>query len=226
MVYRSDKANPYLGQPDPLRRLPASQSSGSLRRTRHGQSSLPPAALRKPESRPQSRPQAVPRVPLERAAEPTLDADARNDIVEVMQIGCWSVRRNADGRPIFVNMNTGLAQEEPPEEVLRELASDVEPEGNSLEARDDAEPSFRRIVLGNHREVPLMMARDILAALREDVSLFDELQTRFSDTAAEPALELGTLPQELTEVAAGLSPHELSGIIATDVGMHMLLRVS
>jgi len=212
--YRGSKATESFAGPDPLRRLPSSQSQGSLRR--NGPSSLPPSAVRNPQSRPPSRP-LVPRVPLEQSEKPSMD-----EAVEVMQIGSWSVRRPAqpDARPIFVDLRTGLSQEEPPEEVLRELAADSEG-GEAAE-----EPSFRRIVLGNHNETPLMMARDILAALRDDASLFDQIQSRFSDTAAEPALELTALPKELVEVAAGLAPQELSDVLATEFGMQMILRVS
>mmetsp|Transcript_73980 Transcript_73980/g.130688 ORF Transcript_73980/g.130688 Transcript_73980/m.130688 type:complete len:212 (-) Transcript_73980:64-699(-) len=211
MVYPSGKA---FGGPDPLRRLPSSQSQGSLRR--HGESSLRPSVLRNPESRPHSRPKVVPQVPLERCAD---HREEGKEAVEVLQIGCWSVRRPAqpDARPIFVNMNTGIAQEEPPEELLRELAADEAPMSRA---------SFRRIVMGKHREMPLMMARDILAALRDDVSLFDQIQIRFSDTAEEAPMELDALPEDMVEVAQGLAPHELSDIVATESGMQMLLRVS
>merc|ERR1719261_801903 len=86
--------------------------------------------------------------------------------------------------------------------------------------------SFRRIILGQKCEVPLMMARDILAALREDASLFDEVQKRFSDNAAEPMLKLGVdLPEDLEETATGLGCDEISEVIATPSGMQILLRV-
>jgi hypothetical protein len=93
--------------------------------------------------------------------------------------------------------------------------------------------------------MPLKMARDILAALQEDGSLFGEVQQRFSDVPSEPVLELRpgahgrpasplatpgakpppVLPQDLEEVARELRPGELSDVIGTSTGMQILLRV-
>lgn len=105
---------------------------------------------------------------------------------------------------------------------------------------------FQRIILGSCNEMPLRMARDILKVLREDPALFSEIQQRFSDSPSEPVLELHPdagsrprsplacpgapppplLPKELTAVARGLKPGQLSEVIGTDSGMQILLRVS
>eukprot|EP00931_Biecheleriopsis_adriatica_P048591 TRINITY_DN28091_c0_g1_i1.p1 TRINITY_DN28091_c0_g1~~TRINITY_DN28091_c0_g1_i1.p1 ORF type:complete len:234 (-),score=33.72 TRINITY_DN28091_c0_g1_i1:150-824(-) len=224
MAYRTDKAQPRFSGPDPLRRLPTSQSQGALRR-QGLEGYLPPSAARRPH-----RPAQVPPVALQQAK---LAFGVHTDAEEILQIGCWSVLRptSPNARPIFVNVTTGIAQEEPPEEILRELAtgSEGQPEQpcQQLAAGDsNYGPKFRRVVLGRHHEMPLRMARDILAALRDDASLFDQVQARFSDTAAEPALELGALPKELQEVASMLAPDELSEVVATESGMQVLIRVS
>lgn len=185
--------------------------------------------------------------------------------VEVLRVGCWSVRRlsTGDSGPIYVHMETGCVQKEPPPEVLAELASDDEDGGvgqhthveqemdEELEPQEEdvfepsgidmpSPPCFRRIVLGSRNEMPLRMARDILAALREDTSLFDSIQQRFSDIPSEDALELpssdgtsgdsGTsaalVPLEMEAVARVLQPGEMSDVVGTSSGMQILLRIS
>jgi len=153
--------------------------------------------------------------------------------------------------PIFVNLDTGISQSEAPQEVLTELVDDPNNDrdaedqlgevttswshlgragGHGCEESPELEaggPRFRRIVLGSKQVMPLRMARDILAALKEDIAIFDEAQCRFSDGSSEAALELGVnLPEDLECVGAALSPGELSDVIGTDAGMQILLRVS
>jgi len=118
-------------------------------------------------------------------------------------------------------------------EQMAKFAKEDEDELEAAE-QDDYFPSdlddapdpqcFRRIVLGTGNAMPLKMARDILSALREDISLFDSVQQRFSDLPKEPALEV--LPPELEEVGRMLEPGELSEVIGTKSGMHILLRIS
>lgn len=236
MAYKGRAAQPpRFGGPDPLRRLPASQSHGDLRR--QGSGSLPPALARNSQSKPRNsneRPLKVP--PLNMRSK----SPEASEPVEVLRIGAWSVCRTGDAnaRPIFVHVVTGTVQDEPPEEVLRELAAEehkvqkqdeADLEGNcDLESQCSSQsPSFRRILLGRHHDMPLKMARDILLALRDDPSMFDVVQSRFSDNAAEPALEPGvSLPEELMEAAAGLACHEISEVIGTESGMQILLRVA
>lgn len=85
---------------------------------------------------------------------------------------------------------------------------------------------FRRILLSSERGMPLAMARDIVAALREDASIFEAAREKFSDVPAEPSLEMCGLPEELGGVAESLGPGEFSGVIGTDAGIQILLRVS
>jgi len=201
----------------------------------------------------------------------------------MLRIGAWSVRR-APGGPeaglLYVNVETGRAQKEPPQEVLQELDLDEEEAG---EAQDDINsgavadsppaskgrsssrpgssrggghsgsrpgtgrrssgsrpgssagsppavpkevPKFRRILLGNSQDLPLRMARDIQNAIKEDVSFFDVAQKRFSDAPEEETpSSLDALPEELEAVAIALAPGELSGVIGTDAGMQIVLRV-
>lgn len=87
---------------------------------------------------------------------------------------------------------------------------------------------FQRIVLGARCDVPLKMARDILEALREDHSIFTQVQQRFSDAPDEPVLGLGDggLGEELQDTALALAVGEISDVVGTEAGMHILLRVS
>mmetsp|Transcript_6254 Transcript_6254/g.17916 ORF Transcript_6254/g.17916 Transcript_6254/m.17916 type:complete len:299 (-) Transcript_6254:138-1034(-) len=184
---------------------------------------------------------------------------------EVLRIGPWSVRR-APGGPdaglLYVNVETGRAQREPPQEVLEELGMDNDEDGDGGDGGDgedqdfnqtttsgggrsirDSRPGtggsggspsttespakFQRIVLGSRNETPLAMARDIRAALVEDVSLFDAVRQRFSDVLSdEGPWDLDGLPEELDGIASALAPGEVSQVIGTDSGMQILLRIS
>lgn len=205
------------------------------------------------------------------------------DGIEVLRVDQWSVRRPSAGdncqSPIYLNLETGHVQRDPPPEVLAELALDEDghqlngaeerPEepttqrSSSCQAEAEGEqeledpdipvptmdtpspPCFRRIILGAKNDMPLRMARDIWSALREDTSLFEMIQQRFSDIPSESVLELrsapnrellssaaasGTplppLPAELEVFASVLEPGELSEVIGTPSGMQILLRVS
>mmetsp|Transcript_22283 Transcript_22283/g.39246 ORF Transcript_22283/g.39246 Transcript_22283/m.39246 type:complete len:274 (-) Transcript_22283:42-863(-) len=254
---RASKTGPQRSQS--LTGLPRLKDSGSL----------PPAHRRRPRAD----------APLQqRALKPQRSSGARtqnSDVntadpisvalhaEEVLQIGEWSVRRSADESiaPVFVHMETGKAQWEPPQEVLAELAGEEAEGEESREQQDEeggmsqrstrshhssrpgsaskgrvelaplASPHFRRIVLGSKSELPLRMARDILEALREDPSIFEQVQRRFSEVPNENALEMskegaGGLPEELDSVAVTLRCGEISDVIATEAGMQILLRVS
>eukprot|EP00928_Gymnodinium_smaydae_P043053 TRINITY_DN28933_c0_g1_i1.p1 TRINITY_DN28933_c0_g1~~TRINITY_DN28933_c0_g1_i1.p1 ORF type:complete len:228 (+),score=78.53 TRINITY_DN28933_c0_g1_i1:78-686(+) len=89
----------------------------------------------------------------------------------------------------------------------------------------DSAARFRRIVLGCGRDLPLAMARDILAALREDSSIFDVVSKRFSERPAEQELDFEHLPEELRSIAAVLGTGDVSDVIGTDSGMQILMRV-
>lgn len=103
------------------------------------------------------------------------------------------------------------------------------PHGSRPESPAVESPRFQRILLGAGSEVPLKMARDILEVLREDASIFPEVQKRFSERKEEPDLRLGEeggLGEELQSEACLLAPGELSDILATEAGMQILIRVA
>lgn len=196
---------------------------------------------------------------------------------EMLRIGAWSVRR-APGGPdaglLYVNVETGRAQKEPPQEVLQELEMDSEEEaqmsdgghgataeeaasgscrasrpgsgkgsrpGSASRRADGSRPGssggsqpaasmehfrFRRILLGNSQDLPLAMARDIQKAITEDASFFDMAKKRYCDAPkGEAPFDFEGLPEELEGDAAALAPGEISGVIGTDVGMQIVLRI-
>jgi len=170
---------------------------------------------------------------------------ALDNSVEVLKVGKWSVRRieqrnvgPASRGLIYVHLVTGNAQEEPPREVLEEL--------DMLESKDlmkdlpkelavkpttppefsDDTPLFRRIVLGNECEVPLTMARDIVEALHEDVSLFQDVQRKFSDFPKEPPVQLDELLKSLEMESLKIERGEVSDILQSLIGVQILLRVA
>lgn len=190
----------------------------------------------------------------------SLDMARAAEPIEVMRVGTWSVKQFKDPTMglVFVNVETGRTQMEPPQEVIDQ----IDLEGDGLEAEEgdggsttaegdrpsssggdssrartaETNPQFRRIVLGSSCEVPLKMARDILHALREDASIFDTLQARFSDNNEEACFGLGLdsdsdhgvqpLPADLQNVAMSLRVGEFSDVIGTEAGMQILLRVA
>jgi hypothetical protein len=176
-----------------------------------------------------------------------LDVVDTSSFEELMRVGSWSIRRRSGQDPglVFVNVETGRAQSEPPQEVLAEL--DMEDnDGRSRGGHDrpgsgrdkpattpdestpqsaESDAQFSRILLGPDRGMPLAMARDILAAIREDATIFDMARKRFSDVPAETNFGLQAVPDELQGVAVTLGPGEFSGVIGTEVGMQILLRV-
>lgn len=100
-------------------------------------------------------------------------------------------------------------------------------EGEASAASAPGEAYFRRIILGAKTDMPLRMARDIHEALVEDPSLFVEVQRRFSDAPGEKLVSIGDgLGEELEAVAMGLRPGQVSDVIATDIGVQILLRVT
>jgi len=193
---------------------------------------------------------------------------------EMLRIGKWSVRKAPGGSEaglLYVNVETGRAQKEPPAEVLQELEMDEEEptsdggrsakveESKSRRSRPGSRsssrpgtasrrgdgsrpgsssgggsqpvalreaPKFRRILLGNSQDLPLRMARDIHGAIKEDLSFFDMAKKRYCDAPKEEvAFDMEGLPEELEAVAAALSPGEISGVVGTDMGMQIVLRV-
>ncbi|CAE8664551.1 unnamed protein product [Polarella glacialis] len=109
--------------------------------------------------------------------------------------------------------------QEQPQEAVEEPAEDAE---------QPPSPRFLRIILGAKTEVPLKMARDILEAIQEDPSIFEQVKQRFCDVPGEPALALGVisgLGKELEEEATLLALGEVSDVLATEAGMQILLRV-
>lgn len=96
------------------------------------------------------------------------------------------------------------------------------------ETQDPEEARFLRIVLGKRNEMALSMARDILAAINEDIGIFDAVKTRYSDKPDETSVELSGLPEELQQTASvySLEVGQLSEVLGTDEGMQILLRIS
>eukprot|EP00913_Durusdinium_trenchii_P009913 g9304.t1 len=157
--------------------------------------------------------------------------DLARQAEEVLQVGDWSVRKLPDNPElafVYLNEREGRVEVQAPQQVIDEL----EAEGREEEGPDDPdvetaeEPLYRRILLGAKTEVPLRMARDILEAIREDPSIFEQLQGRFSDLPEESLLSLEDgLGEELEAVALQMQPGEVSEVLGTEAGMQILLRV-
>eukprot|EP00931_Biecheleriopsis_adriatica_P109156 TRINITY_DN83411_c0_g1_i1.p1 TRINITY_DN83411_c0_g1~~TRINITY_DN83411_c0_g1_i1.p1 ORF type:complete len:312 (-),score=73.10 TRINITY_DN83411_c0_g1_i1:25-921(-) len=152
---------------------------------------------------------------------------------EVLRIGEWSVRKLPqnieDISLVYLNEEEGRVEVNPPRELVDALENEDEGDALAAEEVNDSEgkePLFQRILLGKNTEAPLRMARDILEAIREDISIFNEVQERFSEAPDEPIIGLGDgLGEELEDVILALKPGELSDVLATEAGMQILLRI-
>merc|ERR1711865_601605 len=91
--------------------------------------------------------------------------------------------------------------------------------------QSDENPMFRRIVLGTGCDVPLRMARDILEALAEDVTLFQDVQRKFSDFPTEKPVELDELLKTLEMGSLTIEKGQVSEAISSNIGVQILLRV-
>jgi len=159
-------------------------------------------------------------------------AMALDNSVELIRLGNWSIQKLGRSSPnscnsglTYVHVPSGHMQAVPPQEVLEELDMVEQPERVESELAEKG-PLFRRIVLGCGFDVPYTMARDILEALREDVSLFADVQRKFSDFPAEPPLQLDELLKTLDMEKLTLDPGEVSDALKTEIGLQILLRVS
>lgn len=161
---------------------------------------------------------------------------------EVICIGQWSVRKFQEpgNGLIYVNTKTGHSTTTPPREVLFALDLDLDSQRGTDSATEDVasqdmnellvseapkSPRFRRIVLGSSHDMPLRMARDLLDVVREDASLFVELQHRYSEFPSESILSLGDLSEAIKDTTLQLEPGDISDVMGTDDGMQILLRV-
>jgi len=158
---------------------------------------------------------------------PTPSESPREDSGSASPKGPERPARPRSGRPRSSASLDGGSAECPTEPESPARPDSGRPRSSS--SRRAASPRFQRIILGAKCEMPLKMARDILEALQEDVSIFAEVQEHFSDAPHEPELSLGEgggLGEELEELAVKLQPGEISDVVATEVGMQILLRVS
>lgn len=114
---------------------------------------------------------------------------------------------------------------EPVKTLVMDSSAAVEEEASS--GQGQASPRFRRVVLTDKGSgVPLMMARDILVALREDASLFAQVQSRFSEYPAEPVFRMHEgLPEAVVTAAMELKPGQISDVISTETGAQIVLRI-
>lgn len=155
--------------------------------------------------------------------------------------------QDKDNGDVLLQSLTGAYPQEPaisstrsPEALRGGIAAEVASHADGDAALESSEsgpgerlasPRFRRIVLGTaaaSKDMPLRMARDLLECLREDVSMFDQLQKRFSDIPSEKPLEFGRLTEDVQEAAAQLDVGQVSDVIVnTDKsGMQVILRHS
>jgi len=146
-----------------------------------------------------------------------VEAQAPQAVLDALEL-------DSEGGDLEPVESLGLEPEEAPAE--KPESKDVEIEDgeeqsgeNTNEAQDDTIPLFRRIILGAQTEVPLKMARDMLEAIKEDVSMFEQVQKRFSDAPDEQLLSLEDgLGEELEEFALSLEPGEVSDVLGTEAG--------
>merc|ERR1711904_163474 len=86
---------------------------------------------------------------------------------------------------------------------------------------------YRRIFMSEKKDVPqLLMAKDMVAALRQGSTPFHAIQERFSDSREEgPLSGRQCSSKELKSCAQSLRIGQVSDPVVDKTGVHILMRV-
>merc|ERR1712118_349615 len=86
------------------------------------------------------------------------------------------------------------------------------------------EAKYQRIFMRVDKNVPqLLMAKDMVAALRQGSTPFEAIQQRFSDACEEGLLSLHHFSSEEVTSAKALKIGQVSDTIVDEAGVHILM---
>merc|ERR1712216_640213 len=120
---------------------------------------------------------------------------------------------------VFVHITSGRVQTDPPPELLAFLQDENKMAQEDQEA-EERQPEYQRIFMSANKNVPqLLMAKDMVAAVRQGATPFAAIQQRFSDSREEGLLSaLNCGSQELVTCARSLRVGQVSDPVVDKAG--------
>lgn len=159
--------------------------------------------------------------------------DNDDGVGAVHVFGEWTAHEDPELGLVFVHTSSGRVQTSPPPEILAFIqdedaraAQDVLDQEAGVETKSKAQ--YRRIFMSERKDVPqLLMAKDMVAALRQGSTRFEAIQQRFSDAREEGFLSARHCSsKELKTCAQSLRIGQVSDPVVDKSGVHILMRVS
>jgi len=152
-----------------------------------------------------------------------------NDDAVVHVFGEWTAHEDLELGLVFVHTASGRVQTTPPPELLEYLEEEDRVAQDDQEAdQTKPEAKYQRIFMRVDKNVPqLLMAKDMVAALRQGSTPFEAIQQRFSDACEEGLLSLHHFSsEEVATSAKALKIGQVSDPIVDEAGVHILMRAS
>jgi hypothetical protein len=153
-----------------------------------------------------------------------------NDNAPVHVFGEWTAHEDPELGLVFVHTASGQVQTHPPQELIdfieqEDLASRNQ---DQVEQQDQSSAKYQRIFMKVDKNVPqLLMAKDMVAAVRQGNTPFEAIQQHFSDAHDEGTLSLQrSWSKEVANAAKGLRVGQVSDPVVDEAGVHILMRVS
>lgn len=196
----------------------------------------PPSADRRAGSRPSSSKQkkfSDPPLQPGQKLPATLGLDG-DGVGAVHVFGEWTALEDPELGLVFVHTSSGRVQTTPPPEVLAFIQGEDTRASQDTQSLDQepgkttkSEAQYQRIFMSTKNDVPqLLMAKDMVLALRQGSTPFQAIQQRFSDTREEGLLSTQQCSsKELKTCAQSLRIGQVSDPVVDRAGVHILMRV-
>lgn len=160
---------------------------------------------------------------------PKMPSDLFDGAGEVHVFGDWTAHEDPELGLVFVHITSGRVQTDPPEELMEFLQDeDKTAQDNQEAAQHQSDAQYQRIFMSANKNVPqLLMAKDMVAAVRQGATPFAAIQQRFSDSREEGLVSARNCgSQELMTCAKSLRVGQVSDPVVDKAGVHILMRVS
>jgi len=153
--------------------------------------------------------------------------DVGDDAV-VHVFGEWTAHEDPELGLVFVHTASGQVQTTPPQELIDFIEQEDRAAQNQTVQQSQSEAMYQRIFMKVDKNVPqLLMANDMVAALRQGSTPFEAIQQRFSDAHEEGLLSVqNSWSKEVATCAKSLRVGQVSDPVVDAVGVHILMRVS
>merc|ERR1719198_1426458 len=141
----------------------------------------------------------------------------QNDLGEnapVHVFGEWTAHEDPELGLVFVHTASGLVQTTPPQELIDFIEEEDRASRNQDQEahQNQSNAKYQRIFMKVDKNVPqLLMAKDMVAAVRQGNTPFEAIQQHFSDTSEEGMLTVQrSWSKEVANCAKGLRVGEVS----------------